>query len=307
VSAAGRRGCCAPSGAAAPAGGGRAGPTAQADRLEALAAAATAPPRARLAGGRFRMGSDRPTFPEDGEGPAREVGVAGFAIDAWAIDNARFAAFVRATGHVTDAERRGASFVFHGLLAAGVEGRPVPGLPWWRWVEGACWRMPEGPGSDVTDRARHPAVHLSWRDARAFAAWAGGRLPSEAEWEYAARGGLEGARFPWGDELEPDGQHRCNVWQGPFPQRDLGLDGFRGTAPVDAFAPNGFGLFCVVGNVWEWCADRFAGRGPDQRVQKGGSYLCHASYCDRYRPAARSAAAETDAFGHAGARVAYDA
>jgi len=149
-------------------------------------------------------------------------------------------------------------------------------------------------------------VHLSWRDGRAVAAWLGGRLPSEAEWEVAARGGLEGARFPWGDELEPGGEHRCNVWQGRFPDADLGLDGYRGTAPVDAFAPNGFGLFCVTGNVWEWCADRFAGRGPDARVQKGGSYLCHASYCDRYRPAARSAAAAADAFGHAGVRVAYD-
>lgn len=252
------------------------------------------------------MGTDAPTFPSDGEGPARAVRVAPFALEPWTVDNTRFAAFVADTGYVTDAERTGASFVFHGLLPPGTTGRPVPGLPWWRWVEGACWHRPEGPASGLGGRARHPAVHLSWRDARAVAAWAGGRLPSEAEWEYAARGGLEGARFPWGDALEPGGEHRCNVWQGRFPDEDLGLDGYRGTAPVDAYAPNGFGLFCVTGNVWEWCADRFAGRGADARVQKGGSYLCHASYCDRYRPAARSSAAETDAFGHAGVRVAYD-
>jgi formylglycine-generating enzyme required for sulfatase activity len=292
-----------------PNGGRRSDATAPIDgaSLAALAETATSAVPVALPGGAFRMGTDAPTFPQDGEGPARTVDVEPFAIEPWTVDNARFAAFVAATGYVTDAEKTGASFVFHGLLPSGATGRPVPGLPWWRWVEGACWHRPEGPASDLRGRARHPAVHVSWRDACAVAAWLGGRLPSEAEWEVAARGGLEGARFPWGDELEPGGEHRCNVWQGRFPEHDLGLDGYRGTAPVDAYAPNGFGLFCVTGNVWEWCADRFAGRGPGARVQKGGSYLCHASYCDRYRPAARSAAAETGAFGHAGVRVAYDA
>jgi formylglycine-generating enzyme required for sulfatase activity len=297
--------CCAP---AASQGGPRSDATPPIDPSALAALAKTARPTVpvALSGGAFQMGTDAPTFPQDGEGPARTVHVEPFAIDPWTVDNARFATFVAATGYVTDAERTGASFVFHGLLPADTPGRPVPGLPWWRWVEGACWHRPEGPASDLRGRARHPAVHLSWRDARTVAAWSAGRLPNEAEWEIAARGGLEGARFPWGDELEPSGGHRCNVWQGRFPEEDLGLDGYRGTAPVDAFAPNGFGLFCVTGNVWEWCADRFAGRGPEARVQKGGSYLCHASYCDRYRPAARSAAAEADAFGHAGVRVAYD-
>jgi formylglycine-generating enzyme required for sulfatase activity len=282
-------------------------PTLDAAALSALAEAVTPTAPVRLLGGSFRMGTDAPTFPEDGEGPARTVHVDPFLIDPWTVDNARFAVFVAATGYVTDAERAGASFVFHDLLPECTTGRPTPGLPWWRWVEGACWHRPEGPASDLRGRARHPAVHLSWRDARAVATWCGGRLPSEVEWEYAARGGLDGARFPWGDELELGGEHRCNVWQGRFPDEDLGLDGYRGTAPVDAFPPNGFGLYCVTGNVWEWCADRFAGRRADGRVQKGGSYLCHASYCDRYRPAARSAAAEADAFGHAGVRLAYDA
>ncbi len=156
------------------------------------------------------------------------------------------------------------------------------------------------------ERATHPVVHVSWRDVAAFARWSGGRLPSETEWEYAARGGLEGARYPWGDELEPGGVHRCNVWQGTFPDRDEGTDGFRGTAPVDAFGPNGYGLFNVVGNVWEWCSDPFVGR-PGQRVRKGGSYLCHAAYCRRYRPAARTSGLEEDTAGNVGSRVAFDA
>jgi formylglycine-generating enzyme len=259
-----------------------------------------------LPGGTFRMGSDAPTFPQDGEGPVRDVTVHPFRIDAHAVTHARFAAFVADTGHVSDAERYGWSFVFHAFLIPGAAVGPAPpGAPWWRAVRGACWHAPEGPGSDADARRDHPVVHVSWRDARAFAAWAGGRLPTEAEWEYAARGGLDQRRFPWGDELEEGGRHRCNVWQGEFPRRDEGADGYRGTAPVDAFEPNGFGLFNVVGNVWEWCEDAFAGR-PGARVQKGGSYLCHASYCNRYRVAARTSAAEDDGAAHTGFRVAYD-
>jgi formylglycine-generating enzyme required for sulfatase activity len=262
------------------------------------------------------MGTDRPTFPHDGEGPARWMEVDAFRIDAYAVTNARFAAFVLATGHRTDAERDGAAFVFQGRLPPPVRNDPrrappVPGLPWWRVVPGACWYAPEGPGSDLADRADHPVVHVSWRDARAFADWARGRLPREVEWERAARGGRDGTVFPWGDDLEPDGRHVCNVWQGRFPEEDEGLDGYRGTAPVDAFPANGFGLHQPVGNVWEWCDDRFDPSAPPdaigaRRVQKGGSYLCHASYCDRYRPAARSANDERAATGHAGFRLAYD-
>lgn len=274
--------------------------------VDALAGVASPHRRIELLGGAYAMGSDDDGYSDDGEGPVRTVTVAGFGIDAFAVSNARFAAFVAATDHVSDAERLGGSFVFMGQLP--VEARDlypsVPNATWWRYVPGAAWFAPEGPGSDPLTRADHPVTHVSWGDAVAFASWAGGRLPSESEWEYAARGGLEGARYPWGDELEPDGVHRCNVWQGRFPDHDSGADGYRGTAPVDAYEPNGFGLYNVVGNVWEWCADAFVGREP-QRVRKGGSYLCHHSYCRRYRPAARTSGLETDTAGNVGFRIAY--
>ena len=274
------------------------------------------------------MGTDEPTFPLDGEGPVREVAVGAFAIDRYAVSNRRFAAFVAATGYTTEAERFGWSFVFHSFLPSDhPPTRAVAVAPWWRVVEGADWRHPFGPASDLEGRQEHPVVHVSWRDARAYARWVGGRLPSEAEWEYAARGGLTQKRFPWGDRLVEGGRHRCNVWQGEFPKRDHARDGYRGTAPVDAFEPNGFGLYNVVGNVWEWCEDRWAvnadptaagpptasGAEPDSgephaalRVMKGGSYLCHASYCNRYRLAARSSSTADSATGHLGFRVAYD-
>jgi len=267
--------------------------------------------RVRLPGGTFMMGSDQPTFPQDGEGPAVQTTVQPFWIDVYAVTNDRFAAFVEATGYVTDAERIGSAFVFYAHLAGGEAGAVVPGLPWWRDVPGASWRAPEGPGSDLKDRGDHPVVQVSWNDAQAFARWVGGRLPTEAEWEYAARGGLDGARFPWGDDLTPGGEHMMNVWQGEFPARDLAEDGYSGVAPVGSFPANGFGLYEVCGNVWEWCEDRFDARldvdlGPQERTQKGGSFLCHASYCDRYRPAARSHASAETATQHAGFRVAYN-
>lgn len=261
-----------------------------------------------LPGGVFRMGADSEDgFPEDDEGPVREVTVAPFAIDPYCVSNTRFAEFVDATGHRTDAERYGWTYVFAKFLPGPLRKiAPRPeNTPWWCGVSGAYWRQPEGPGSDLDGRWDHPVVHVSWRDAAAYCAWANRRLPTEAEWEYAARGGLDQARYPWGDELTPDGVHRCNIWQGRFPVRDTAEDGFSGTAPVDAFQPNGFGLYNVAGNVWEWCADLFR-EGQEIRAMRGGSYLCHPSYCDRYRVAARTANSPDSSSGNLGFRCAAD-
>ncbi|WP_414497528.1 formylglycine-generating enzyme family protein [Streptomyces sp. CRN 30] len=310
------RGCCAPSGGARP--------TLPAPVPVSLTVGrSTGTGMLRLDGGTFLMGTaDRDGFPQDGEGPVRPVTVSPFLIDAHAVTNARFARFVDATGHVTEAERFGWSYVFAGFLPGTLRrGAPrPPQTPWWCGVEGAYWRAPEGPGSTVGDRADHPVVHVSWNDAAAFARWSGLRLPTEAEWEYAARGGLEQARYPWGDELTPGGEHRCNIWQGRFPTKNTAEDGYRGTAPVDAYEPNGFGLYNVAGNVWEWCADHWGtehgtrprtnpkgpGRG-DARVMRGGSYLCHDSYCNRYRVAARTSNTPDSSTGNLGFRCVRDA
>jgi formylglycine-generating enzyme required for sulfatase activity len=205
----------------------------------------------------------------------------------------------------TDAERFGWSYVFAKFLPKEPR-RASPRLartPWWCGVTGAQWRRPEGPGSDLDGRRDHPVVHVSWHDAAAFCSWAGARLPTEAEWEYAARGGLDQARYPWGDELTPGGEHRCNIWQGRFPAHDETEDGFSGTAPMDAFEPNGFGLHNVAGNVWEWCADWFD-PAEQNRAMRGGSYLCHESYCNRYRVAARTANTPDSSSGNLGFRCA---
>jgi formylglycine-generating enzyme required for sulfatase activity len=276
-----------------------------------------------LDGGAFQMGTaDSDGFPADGEGPVRSVTVSPFRIGRYAVTNRQFGAFVEATGYVTEAERFGWSFVFHLLVPkAGVTVRGSSGAaPWWLGVDGASWRAPEGPGSSVEKRLDHPAIHLSWNDAMAFCAWSGTRLPTEAEWEYAARGGLDQKRFPWGDDLLTGGKHRCNIWQGAFPERNSKADGHLGTAPVDAYQPNGFGLYNVAGNVWEWCADWWGvdhpvdggvdPRGPDGgsgKVTRGGSYLCHKSYCNRYRVAARTANTPDSSTGNMGFRVAADA
>jgi sulfatase modifying factor 1 len=268
------------------------------------------------------MGSVDPlAYREDGEGPVHEVLLRPFAIDCYAVSNDRFAAFVDATGYLTDAERWGWSFVFAGLLPDDFPPtRSVAAAPWWRQVEGAQWRRPEGPHSDLSDRGGHPVVQVSHNDSVTYCDWAGVRLPTEAEWEYAARGGLEGCAFPWGDELEPGGEHQMNVWQGEFPARNSAEDGFLGTAPVDSFAANGYGLHNTTGNVWEWTADWFATgsyeisppedpSGPpsgERRVTRGGSYICHASYCRRYRVSARSSNVPDDATGNIGFRVAAD-
>ena len=274
----------------------------------------------RIRGGSVVVGTDAPALREDGEGPARRVTLKPYRMDVHAVTNRRFAAFIAATGHVTEAERFGWSYVFHMFMPPGTAAQRPEGTPWWHAVQGACWSAPEGPGSSVEGRLDHPVVHVAWNDAAAFAAWAGGRLPSEVEWEHAAKGGLEAARFPWGDD-EPDDQALfCNIWRGDFPHRNTAADGWIGTAPVDAFAPNGFGLFNMSGNVWEWCADPFrvrslsaaakqrnrAATAERERVIKGGSYLCHRSYCYRYRIAARSGRSPDTSAGHTGFRVAYD-
>lgn len=258
-----------------------------------------------LEGGAFRMGSDdRWAYPDDGETPHPAV-VAPFAIDAYAVSNDRFADFAATTGYVTDAERYGWSFVFAGLLPDEFPPtRGVTAAPWWRQVEGADWSHPEGPQSGVDERLEHPVVHVSYNDALAYCEWAGTRLPREAEWEFAARGGLEGKAFPWGDELEPGGEHRMNIWQGAFPAENTRADGFYGTCPVDEFPPNGYGLHNTTGNVWEWTADWFTP--GDTRVQKGGSYLCHSSYCRRYRVAARQGNEPESSAGNLGFRCAAD-
>jgi formylglycine-generating enzyme required for sulfatase activity len=272
--------------------------------------------------GEFLMGSDRGEgYRADGEGPQRRVKLGAFSIAPYTVTNAEFEAFASETGYVTDAERRGWSFVFHQLVGEEAKGR-VKGVSsearWWLAVEGACWSRPEGPGSDVAGRMDHPVTHASWHDAKAYCRWSGTRLPTEAEWECAARGGLEAKTYPWGDDLLPDGRHRCNIWQGAFPTQDLGRDGFIGTAPVKTYEPNGYGLYNLVGNVWEWCEDWFSpnyhrvtrSEGPryvipsGRRSMRGGSFLCHHSYCNRYRVAARGSNTPDSTTNHCGFRIA---
>ena len=271
----------------------------------------------------FRMGTDDRRFPADGEGPIRAVSVGGFAISPMPVTNAEFDAFVSATGHITDAERFGWSFVFKDFVTPEIErtvSQVVQGSEWWWRVDGAFWREPEGPGSIIENRADHPVTHVSWTDATAYCDWVGGRLPTEAEWEYAARGGLDQSRFAWGDELEPDGRHMCNIWQGQFPNTNTLQDGWHGTSEVGSFAPNGFGLYDVAGNVWEWCSDWFSAsfhrnarrvtrenpKGPrngTSKVIRGGSYLCHDSYCNRYRVGARTSNTPDSSTGNLGFRI----
>jgi formylglycine-generating enzyme len=312
--------CCAPDRPEPPTAGAAAG-------LTAFRRTAPGPSEGMclIPGGTYRMGNEGDYgFPGDGEGPVHAVTLQAFLMDATCVTNEQFNAFVNATGYRTESERFGWSFVFHGHLTPAQWRTSVRanvlGSEWWCRVEGATWRRPEGPGSNIKKRWDHPVVHLSWNDARAYADWAGKRLPTEAEWEYAARGGLEGRRFPWGDELEPEGRHRMNVWQGTFPSRNTEADGHYGPAPARSFRPNGYGLYNMTGNVWEWCWDWFDPRyyrmsppvdptGPEtgeRRVMRGGSYLCHQSYCNRYRTDARSSNTPDSATTNLGFRCVRD-
>lgn len=274
----------------------------------------------QLTGGTYVMGDAfREGYPNDGESPAHEVNVAPFAIDATTVTNKMFASFVHATGYRTEAEVYGSSAVFHLLSTAktadilGV----AAGAPWWLNIRGAHWACPTGPDSRWEAIPDHPVVHISHNDAVSYCRWAGRRLPTEAEWEYAARGGLDGMRYAWGNELTPNGKHYCNIWQGIFPKANTAEDGYLGTAPVKTFPPNGYGLYEVAGNIWEWCSDWFLSnyyrnspvdnpQGPTTgkgRVMRGGSYLCHESYCNRYRVAARTSNTPESSSGNCGFRT----
>lgn len=277
-----------------------------------------------LPGGTFLMGTDYAgAFPDDGEGPVRAVTLSPFRIDRYPVTNELFAQFVAETEYKTEAETFGWSFVFWAHLPPArvrelVEDT-VAEAPWWCVVRGATWRAPEGPGSNVERRANYPVLHVSWNDAQAYCRWSGQRLPTEAEWEYAARGGLEQKLYPWGDKLRLNGEHMCNIWQGEFPRHDTAEDGYAGTCPIDAFPPNGYGLYSVSGNTWEWCADWFDAtfhqmgprvdpQGPPSgvaRVMKGGSFLCHKSYCNRYRVAARTSSTPDSSTAHMSFRCVY--
>jgi formylglycine-generating enzyme len=273
-----------------------------------------------IPGGTFTMGdSSGDRNPADGEGPQHPVTLESFSIDATTVTNDDFARFIDATGYATEAETFGFSAVFHLAVQAPIEDvmGPASGTPWWVGVRGADWAHPGGRNSSIISRGDHPVVHVSWNDAQAYCGWAGRRLPTEAEWEYSARGNLEQAKYPWGDEEVDDGGWRANIWQGDFPVVNTLEDGFLTTAPVRTFQPNGYGIWQPVGNVWEWCQDwfdpRYYPRSPDispagaatgvARVLRGGSYLCHISYCNRYRNSARSQNTPDSSMGNAGFRT----
>ncbi len=320
-------------------------------KLRSAGGPAGGPPGMRwIPAGEFTMGTDSESGWPD-ERPAHRVRIGGFWIDEHEVTNAEFRRFVEATGYATTAERPPDVRAIMAQVPPGTPPPPpenlVPGslvfrptdgpvalndyAQWWKWMPGASWRRPEGPGSDIEGRDDHPVVHVSWDDAEAYARWAGKRLPTEAEWERAARGGLEGKTYSWGDAGPgADGRWQANIWQGDFPYRNTAADGSPRTAPVKSYPPNGFGLYDMAGNVWEWCADWYrrdlyttwAGRGtvvdpfgPERsddparsftpmRVQRGGSFLCNDDYCSRYRPSARHGCSPDTGMSHVGFRCA---
>ncbi len=276
------------------------------------------PPFIEVPGDEALVGTRDPVIADDAEGPLRTKRLAPFRIGETAVTNAQFAAFVKETGHVTEAERFGWSFVFWAQVPKSVgPTQAVRSVTWWRRVDGADWRHIHGPDRDLArDRPDHPVVHVSWNDARAYATWVGGRLPTEAEWEHAARGGLGDVRFPWGNEEPNDtGHFPCNIWQGRFPETNTCADGYAETAPAKSFSANGYGLYNLVGNVWEWTAEPFVIRSQKRaakmrraqvkgfKLAKGGSFLCHNSYCYRYRIAARTGNSPDSTTTHTGFRV----
>jgi formylglycine-generating enzyme len=280
-----------------------------------------------IPGGTFKMGSDE--FQEEAK-PIHAVTVRGFWMDATEVTNEQFEAFVKATGYVTIAERTPDAKQFPNASPdqlkpfSAVFTPPVTDTPtrrfdeWWKPVFGANWRHPDGPGSTIAGKEKYPVVHISWVDADAYAKWAGKRLPTEAEWEFAARGGLDGKKYAWGDEFTPGGKSMANTWQGAFPKQNLTQDGHRTAAPVGSFPPNGYGLFDMSGNVWEWCSDWYQvgyfknspkndPQGPEdsgekRKVQKGGSFLCAENYCARYQVGARHSGEIESAADHIGFR-----
>jgi formylglycine-generating enzyme required for sulfatase activity len=269
--------------------------------------------------GEFLMGSDdKECWEEDGETIRRKVMIKSFYLERYAVSNEQFAKFVEETGYVTDAEKYGWSFVFYSLIDEKTK-YDIIGIaeqaPWWIAVKGASWKHPEGRNSSIKPRFNHPVIHVSWNDAKTYCQWAGKRLPTEAEWEYAASSGIVNRKYPWGNQLFLDGKHHCNIWQGEFPKENSVEDGYFGTAPVDSFNPNDFGLYNMSGNIWEWCADTFSNKpgladnttlDHTLKVIKGGSYLCHKSYCNRYRIAARTYNSMDSSTGHMGFRCAAD-
>ena len=272
-----------------------------------------------IPGGTAFLGTDTPGLPTDGEAPFRKKQIKPFRISPTAVTNRDFATFVEESGYQTEAERFGWSFVFWSDVPSSIaKTEGVAGVEWWRQVFGATWKEINGPGTEKAWHPDHPVVQVSWNDAAAYCAWAGGRLPSEAEWEHAARGGQGDVPFPWG-ETEPDDQTQfpCNIWQGSFPRQNTAADGWARTAPVTSFAPNGYGLYNMVGNVWEWTSDIYRVKSLKRevkarlkamrgyRVMKGGSFLCHKSYCYRYRIAARTGNSPDSTTPHTGFRVVW--
>ncbi|WP_244505387.1 formylglycine-generating enzyme family protein [Rhizobium sp. LCM 4573] len=272
-------------------------------------------------GGETFVGTNDPALVIDGEGPERKVNVNDFFLESETVTVSRFAEFVEATGYITEAEKFGYTAVFAGLLQDKMRvAENVAGTPWWARVHGAIWNAPEGPGSSIEERMDHPVTQVSWNDAMAFAQWVGGRLPTEAEWEHAARGGNRRRRYPWGDEEPTDEKVFCNIWQGRFPHENTLADGFFGTAPARSFKPTEDGFYNLCGNVWEWTSEPFRvrslsrhakirneqARKNSDKVLKGGSFLCHKSYCYRYRIAARMGLSPDSASNNTGFRIAYD-